>query len=77
MVVKPILGTRRILLYVWWDRLGIVYYKLIPHRQILNLHLYSQQLSHLKEAIAPKRSALSNMRYEKNWVPSIQGHTHR
>ena len=59
---KPGLTARKILLCVWWDWQGIIYYELLPYGQTLNSDLYCQQLDRLKEAIAQKRPALANRR---------------
>ena len=61
-VAKPGLTVRKILLCVWWDWQGIIYYELLSYGQILNSDLYCQQLDRLKEAIAQKRPALANRR---------------
>jgi len=59
---KPGLTARKILLCVWWDWQGIIYYELLPYGQTLNSDLYCQQLDRLKEAISQKRPALANRR---------------
>jgi len=61
-VAKPGLTIRKVLLCVWWDWQGIIYYELLPYGQTLNSDLYCQQLDRLKEAIAQKRPALANRR---------------
>lgn len=59
-VAKPRLTSRKVLLCVWWDWQGIIYYELLPYGQTINTVLYCQQLDRLKEAIAQKRPALAN-----------------
>ncbi|QQP53934.1 Putative DD34D transposase, partial [Caligus rogercresseyi] len=61
-VVKPGLTVRKVLLCVWWDWQGIIYYELLPYRQTPNSNLYCQQLDCLNKAIAQKRPALVNRR---------------
>jgi len=61
-VPKPRLTARKVLLCVWWDWQGIIYYELLPYGQTLNSELYCQQLDRLKAAIAQKRPALANRR---------------
>ncbi|GFV85770.1 mariner transposase [Trichonephila clavipes] len=39
-VAKPGLTARRVLLCIWWDWKGIIYYELLPYHQILNSDLY-------------------------------------
>ncbi|KAL9873347.1 histone-lysine N-methyltransferase SETMAR-like isoform 1-T2 [Glossina fuscipes fuscipes] len=54
-VVKPGLTARKVLLCIWWDWKGIIYYELLPYGQTLNSDLYYQQLDRLKIAIDQKR----------------------
>ncbi|GFW57305.1 histone-lysine N-methyltransferase SETMAR [Trichonephila clavipes] len=61
-VAKPGLTAKKVLLYIWWDWKGIIYYELLPYGQTLNLDLYCQQLDHLKLAIDQKRPELVNRR---------------
>ena len=61
-VAKPGLTARKVLLRVWWDWQGIIYYELLPYGQTLNSNLYCEQLDRLKEAIAQKRPVLVNRR---------------
>ncbi|GFW39874.1 putative DD34D transposase [Trichonephila clavipes] len=49
-VAKPELTARKVLLCIWWDCKGIIYYDLLPYGQTLNSDLYCQ-LDHLKPAI--------------------------
>ena len=59
-VAKPGLTARKVLLCVWWDWQGIIYYELLSYGQTLNLDLYCKQLDRLKEAIAQKHPVLAN-----------------
>ena len=61
-VAKPGLTARKVLLSVWWDWQGILYYELLPYGQTLNSALYCEQLDRLKLAIEQKRPALVNRR---------------
>ncbi|GFX44066.1 mariner Mos1 transposase [Trichonephila clavipes] len=55
-VAKPGLTVRKVLLCIWWDWKGIIYYELLPCGQTLNSDLNCQQLyHHLKIAIEQKR----------------------
>lgn len=42
-VAKPGLTARKVLLCVWWDWKGIIYYELLPYGQTLNSNIYCQQ----------------------------------
>ncbi|GFT57811.1 mariner Mos1 transposase [Trichonephila clavipes] len=61
-VAKPGLMVRKVILCIWWDRKGIIYYELLLYGQTLNSDLYCQQLNHLKLAIDQKRPELANRR---------------
>ena len=48
------------LLSVWWDQSGVVYYQFLPKNETINAELYCQQLQRLKEAIERERTSLNN-----------------
>ncbi|KAF7493631.1 Histone-lysine N-methyltransferase SETMAR [Sarcoptes scabiei] len=49
---------QKLLLCVWWDQKGIIYYELLAPGQKLTAALFCQQLNRLKEAIDVKRPEL-------------------
>ncbi|GFW28851.1 mariner Mos1 transposase [Trichonephila clavipes] len=57
---KPGLTARKVLLYIWWDWKGTLYYELLPYGQTLNSDLYCQQLYSLKLTIDHERPELAN-----------------
>lgn len=59
-IAKPGLTAKKVLLCVWWDCKGIIYYELLPSGQTLNSDLYCEQLTRLKQAIDQKRPELAN-----------------
>lgn len=59
-VAKPGLHPRKVLLSVWWDYQGILYFELLPANQTINSDTYCAQLDKLKEAIRVKRPKLAN-----------------
>ncbi|XP_073983651.1 histone-lysine N-methyltransferase SETMAR-like [Rhodnius prolixus] len=61
-VAKPGLTARKVLLCIWWELKGIIYYELFPYGQTLNSDLDCQQLDRLKLAIDQKRPELANRR---------------
>ncbi|GFW81529.1 mariner Mos1 transposase [Trichonephila clavipes] len=61
-VAKPGLTARKVLLCIWWDWKGIIYYELLSYGRTLNLDLHCQQLERLKLAIDQKRPELVNRR---------------
>ena len=50
-MAKPGLTGRKVLLCVWWDWQGIIYYELLPYGLTLNSDLYCQQLDRLNAAL--------------------------
>ncbi|GFW47755.1 mariner Mos1 transposase [Trichonephila clavipes] len=54
-VAKPELAVRKVLLCIWRDWKGIIYYELLPYGQTLNSDIYCQQLDRLKLANDQKR----------------------
>ncbi|GFW94356.1 histone-lysine N-methyltransferase SETMAR [Trichonephila clavipes] len=61
-VTKPGLTARKVLLCIWWDWKGIIYYKLLLYGQTLNSDLYCHQLDRLKLAIDQKHPELANIK---------------
>ena len=55
-------GIRRnkVLLSVWWDYKGIVYFELLPPNRTINSVVYIEQLTKLNNAVEEKRSELTN-----------------
>ena len=54
------LHSKKVMLSVWWDYKGIIYYELIPDNEMINSDKYCSQLDQLKLVIDKKRSALAN-----------------
>lgn len=59
-VSKAEIHQKKIMLSVWWDHKGILYFELMPQNQTINSNVYVEQLEKLKDAIEEKRPALSN-----------------
>lgn len=57
---KQNIHAQKIMLCVWWDFKGIVYYELLPQNQTINSERYCAQLDRLKAAIDEKRPELAN-----------------
>ncbi|GFX17821.1 histone-lysine N-methyltransferase SETMAR [Trichonephila clavipes] len=51
-----------VLLCIWWDWKGIIYYRFLPYGQTLNSDLYCQQQDRFKLAINQKGPELANRR---------------
>lgn len=52
---KPDLHRKKVMLCIWWDSQGVLYYELLPEGQTVNADRYSTQLIRLSEEIARKR----------------------
>ena len=63
---QPGLTTKKVLLCVWWDSKGIIYYETLKPGQTVNAKLYCEQLDRLAVAIRKKRSSLINRRHVSN-----------
>lgn len=59
-VAKPDLHAKKVMLCIWWDWKGIVYYEVLPRGQTINAERYCVQLTKLKEEIQKKRPELVN-----------------
>ena len=59
---KADLHQKKIMLSVWWDYKGVVYFELLPSNQTINSDVYCRQLMKLAEAIKEKRPQLANRR---------------
>lgn len=46
---------KKVMLCVWWDQKGIIYYELLQPKQTITADLYSQQLIRLSHALETKR----------------------
>ncbi|XP_023230347.1 histone-lysine N-methyltransferase SETMAR-like [Centruroides sculpturatus] len=57
---KASLHPKKVMLCIWWDWRGIIYYELLPENQTINSEKYCSQLSELKRAIDQKRPELAN-----------------
>ena len=52
---KPNIQRKKVMLSVWWDMKGIIYFELLEPRQTINAERYTQQLKRLCEAIEERR----------------------
>lgn len=46
---------RKIMLCVWWDQHGLIYYELLPSEETVNINRYHQQIINLNNAVCEKR----------------------
>ena len=59
-IAKPRLTASKVILTVWWDLKGIVYYEILEPGQAVDSILHYQQLTRLQAAIQKKRPELVN-----------------
>ena len=45
---------KKVMLCIWWDWKGVLYYELLPENQMINSNKYCCQLDHLKAALNKK-----------------------
>jgi histone-lysine N-methyltransferase SETMAR len=60
--VKPDLHPKKIMLCIWWDMSGVIYFELLDINQTVTADVYSQQLQRLNEVLLLKRPALANQK---------------
>ena len=52
---KPNIHGAKVMLCIWWDQKGVLYYKLLKPGETINGERYRTQLIRLKRAMAEKR----------------------
>lgn len=57
---KAGLHPKKIMLSVWWDYKGVIYYELLPSGKTIDSTVYCSQLTKLDQAIRTKRPELAN-----------------
>ena len=57
---KSSLHLKKVMLCIWWDWKGVLYYELLPENQTINSNKYCSQLDQLKAALNKKRPELVN-----------------
>ena len=57
---KAGIRRKKVLLSVWWDYEGIVYFELLPPNRTINSVVYIEQLTKLNNAVEEKRPELTN-----------------
>ena len=54
------LHPKKVMLCIWWDWKGVLYYELLPENQMINSNKYCSQLDQLKAALDEKHPELVN-----------------
>ena len=58
--LKAELHEKKIMLSVWWEWKGVVFFELFPRNQTINLDVYCRQLNKLNAAVKERRPELVN-----------------
>lgn len=62
-VAKPNMHPRKVMLSVWWDSEGVVYYELLPTNTTITAEVYCEQLERVSHALQQKRPNRTVTRY--------------
>ena len=72
---KAGLHPKKVMLCIWWDWRGVLYYELLPENQVINSNKYCSQLDQLKAALDEKHPELVNRKriifHQDNTRPHI------
>ena len=52
---KPDLHPKKVMMSIWWDSQGVIYYELLPENTTVKSKLYCKQINSLASAIKEKR----------------------
>ena len=63
---KPNIHGAKVMLCIWWDQKGVLYYELLKPGETINEERYRTQLIRLKRTIAEKRPEYQNSERIKN-----------
>lgn len=59
---KAGLHPKKVMLCIWWDYKGVIYYELLPENETITSKIYCEQLDRLRANIAKKRPEKANRR---------------
>ena len=71
---KPEIHRKKVMLCVWWDQKGIIYWKLLEPKQTVTVNVYSQHLMRLSQALETKRPFVGKVSARSFWCMTMQGH---
>lgn len=60
MISKAGIHQKKVMVSVWWDYKGIIYFDIMQRNKTINSNVYIQQLSNLQNVIQEKRPELAN-----------------
>ena len=61
---KAGLDPKKVMLCIWWDWKGVLYYELLPENQTINSNKYCSQLDQLKATLYEKHPELVNRKHK-------------
>lgn len=59
-ISKPGLHLKKVMLYVWWDIIGVIYYEVVSENETINAQTYYPQLQTLHKNLKKKCPSLVN-----------------
>lgn len=59
-IAKADIHQKKVMLSIWWDYKGVIFFELLPRNQSINSEVYCRQLDDLNTALAEKRPELIN-----------------
>ncbi|UYV81711.1 SETMAR [Cordylochernes scorpioides] len=68
---KPNIHGKKLMLCIWWDQLGVIYYELLKPNETITGERYQQQLMRLSRALKIKRP-LCAKRHDKETLEALQ-----
>jgi len=66
---------KKVMLSMWWNWKGLVFYELLPKNKTINSDVYCEQLQKLSDAIAQKRPELINRKGVVFHHDNVRPHT--
>ena len=64
-----------VIVTVWWDFKGILFFELLPRNETIDLNVYCRQLENLNQSIAQKRPELVNRKRVVFYHDNARPHT--
>lgn len=62
MVAKNTMTVNKVLLCIWWDSKGLIFFEMLNPGETINSDIYQEQLYAVQECLSEKRPALVNRR---------------
>jgi histone-lysine N-methyltransferase SETMAR len=66
---------KEVLLCVWWNYEGLIYYEIVPDGRTINAEVYSQQLEKIYTVLLEKYPALVNRKRVSLQQDNVRPHT--